>query len=169
MPLWFREWLGSRKTVVVFLWRAFWGTMTRARHHWSFRGLTYSNFSHHLLEPGCFEDVLSLQTAFFELGLPLLWSTSNQKHYYSKTVKCRKISSLIYLVLELTVSPFGKMRDLTRSQMFSRTRSSICWNNGTWNNNQVRDLQRKWMLCWYLMVLKSCVCPKRHHFRFTEL
>lgn len=26
------------------------------------------------------------------------------------------------------------MRDFTRSQMFSRTRLSMCWNKGTWNN-----------------------------------
>jgi len=35
--------------------------------------------------------------------------------------------------LEITVSPLVNMRDFTRSQMFSRTRSSMCWNNGTWN------------------------------------
>uniref|UniRef100_J3L4P9 Uncharacterized protein n=1 Tax=Oryza brachyantha TaxID=4533 RepID=J3L4P9_ORYBR len=34
-------------------------------------------------------------------------------------------------VEELTTSPLGNTRDLTLSQMFSSTRSSMCWNSGT--------------------------------------
>lgn len=44
----------------------------------------------------------------------------------------RLINTNVYITFELTVSPLVKIKDLTRSHMFSRTKLSICWNKGTW-------------------------------------
>lgn len=49
----------------------------------------------------------------------------------------RAIKFSFEVILQLTVSPFVNMRDFTRSQIFSRTRLSICWNKGTWKQSKL--------------------------------
>lgn len=147
-PPWSQGSRESTRTVAASRWTVAGGTTRGARPRWNFRARACNSSSHRLLGPGYFgggpeprtassgpDPLLSLSAAR-SIDVPHIQTLikhvpfSGTMILHSQIYESTKNSNEIQF--GLTVSPLVKMRDFTRSQMFSSTRSSICWNRGTW-------------------------------------